>query len=152
MFGHIGTSAGESTLATIEMNLNMTLIDGLEAAAAEGLVIHDETYYTFAHDRIQEAAYGMIEDTEKSLYHKKFGLALISWSLATGDLSMLFAAVNQINRSGPSLWSNTLRVEVSKYNLMAGKRSMEFSDFSTAFHYFDEGMTYLPKHHWRGAS
>jgi predicted ATPase len=147
-----GAAVDKSTLAIIETKLNMTRIDALEAAAAEGLVKNDGTFYTFAHDRIQEAAYGMIEDTEKPLYHKKFGLALIALSLETGNLAMLFVSVNQINLSGPSLWSTEERVEVSKYNLIAGKRSMELSDFSTAFRYFDEGMTYLPKHPLRGVS
>jgi predicted ATPase len=47
------------------------------------------------------------------------------------------------------MWSNVERVEVAKYNLLAGKKSMSMSGFSVAFDYFDHGMTFLPKDHWR---
>ncbi|KAL3787950.1 hypothetical protein ACHAWO_001099 [Cyclotella atomus] len=137
-----GAAVDKSTLATIETSLNMTLMNAFEAAAAKQLVKNDDTFYTFAHDRIQEAAYGMIEDTEKPLYQKNSSWHLLRCPLETDNLAMLFVS-----------WAKFVvccrACRSFKYNLIAGKRSMELSDFSTAFRYFDEGMTYLPKHPWR---
>lgn len=39
--------------------------------------------------------------------------------------------------------------EIAAYNLIAGKRAMEMSDFSSAFSFFDHGMTFLRKKHWQ---
>lgn len=39
--------------------------------------------------------------------------------------------------------------QIANYNLLAGKKAMEMSDFSSAFSFFDHGMTFLRKQHWR---
>lgn len=145
-----GASADIETLSIIERSLNTTVIGPLEIAAAEGLVFkQDECSFRFTHDRLQEAAYGMIVEIEKALHHKQYGLALIAPSLTNKNIAMLFTSVNQMNKSGPSLYTNTERVEVAEYNLLAGKNAMTLSDFSVAFSYFDEGISFLPKHHWK---
>jgi predicted ATPase len=83
-----GAAVDKSILATIETSLNMTLMNAFEAAAAKRLVKNDDTFYTFAHNRIQEAAYGMIEDTEKPLYQKKIPVGtycVVPWKPTTSQ-------------------------------------------------------------------
>lgn len=71
-------------------------------------------------------------------------------SLTVGDNTLLFTAVTQLNLGGPSAVQDTERYyQIARFNLTAGKRAMEMSDFSLAFSFFDHGMTFLRKKHWR---
>eukprot|EP00804_Cyclotella_cryptica_P016343 CCRYP_009906-RA/>CCRYP_009906-RA protein AED:0.32 eAED:0.10 QI:0/0/0/1/0.83/0.85/7/0/895 len=63
---------------------------------------------------------------------------------------MLFVAVGQINLGGPSAVSNyEQRLEIVHYNLAAGKLALDMSEFHSAFNFFDNGITFLKKTHWR---
>ncbi|KAL3799122.1 hypothetical protein HJC23_002250 [Cyclotella cryptica] len=145
-----GASADIEIIMILESSLSLKLVESLETAFAEGLVNKLDSTYHFCHDRIQEAAYGMMKEEDRCLHHTRYGLALVSPSLASGNVGMLFTAVNQINLGGPSAaMVVTQCVEVAKYNLIAGKKAMEMSDFSSAFSFFDYGMTFLRRNHWR---
>lgn len=145
-----GASADSEIIMILESSLSLKLVEPLETAFAEGLVSKLDSTYQFCHDRIQEAAYGMMNEEDRCLHHTSYGFALVGPSLASGNVGLLFTAVNQINLGGPSAaMVVTGCVEVAKYNLIAGKKAMEMSDFSSAFCFFDNGMTFLRKNHWR---
>lgn len=131
-----GASADNDILGTLESSLNLKLLDPLDAAVSEGLVnkvkysrsgaaLFDTTYH-FCHDRVQEAAYGMMKKEDRCLYHSSYGLALVEPALANGNVGMLFTAVNQINLGSPAaVVDDLLCSEIAKYNVIAGKKAME---------------------------
>jgi len=127
----------------------MSLINSLEKSVAEGLLDKANGSYSFCHDRLQEASYNMMRQEERCLFHFKYGVALISCSLGSQDDAMLFIATNQLNRGGPSAVEDKEQgILVANLNLTAGKKAMEMSDFSTAYSYFDHGISFLRKRHW----
>jgi predicted ATPase len=78
--------------------------------------------------------------------HMRFGLAICSHVLdRAGDSDdLFFAAVNQINRGGAtSLPDSKQKVMVAAWNLKAGRRSIELSDYSTALKLFEHGISFL---------
>lgn len=82
--------------------------------------------------------------------HMRYGHCLLMSSLNTVDNEMLFVAVNQINLGGLKAVSNADDlVTLAKYNLIAGKRSMDMSEFSSAYKFFSHGMAFLPCNHWQ---
>lgn len=67
-----------------------------------------------------------------------------------GDNNVLFTAVNQLNLGGTeAVADNSQNIVVATLNLKAGKKAMDMSDFTSAYSYFDHGITFLRKNHWK---
>lgn len=91
----------------------------------------------------------MMRPEECCLFHFKYGIALVSCYLESKDDGILFIATSQLNRGGPSAIDHQEQaVLVASLNLTAGNKAMEMSDFLSAYTYFDNGITFLPKKHW----
>ncbi|KAL7485069.1 hypothetical protein ACHAW6_010670, partial [Cyclotella cf. meneghiniana] len=136
-------------IEALESLLDLKLIEPLDVAAAEGLVIRMKGSFHFYHDRIQEACYALTEKRERDNNHLMFGLCLVNLSIDTGDVDMLFTAVNQINLGGPSAVMDKDKLAIiAKYNLMAGKKATEMLDYTSAYDYFYHGISFLPNNHW----
>ena len=107
--------------------------------------------FRFTHDRIQQAAYESIRYQERRAIHMKFGLALCYHTLNNGDEDeeLFFAAVNQINQGGPSAVLEPSQKHVlAELNLKAGRRSIDLSDYNTAFTLFQFGLSFLGENSW----
>lgn len=92
----------------------------------------------------------MIGNEDRCLHHLNYGLALINPALSSGDISLLFVAATQMNLGGPiAVQEKEQYAMIANYNLTAGKKAMDCSDFISGFAYFDNGMSFLRKNHWR---
>ncbi|KAL7483730.1 hypothetical protein ACHAW6_009383 [Cyclotella cf. meneghiniana] len=144
-----GASTKCEYIKALESQLGVKLIEPLNIAVNEGLVINLRGSFQFCHDCLQEASYALMEGQDRCRDHLRFGLCLVKLSLDTSDNDMLFTAVNQINFCGPSAVSDAqVRASMAKYNLTAGKSAMEMSDFSSAYSFFSFGIDFLPERHW----
>jgi predicted ATPase len=144
-----GASAKSVFIKALETQLNANVTGPLKIAAAEGLISYVKDSYNFAHDRIQEACYKMIQEHDRVCNHLTYGRCLAKLALETGNDDMFFCAVNQINLGGPSAISDREDYFImATYNLMAGKRAMAMSEFHTAYNLFDNGINFLRKNHW----
>jgi predicted ATPase len=144
-----GASADSAFIRTVDLEKNM--IDNLDIAVSEGLLDKIDDQYRFSHDRIQEAAYNMMDVRVRRTIHFNYGMSLAP--LASGEddesnLSLLTAA-NQLNLAGPeTVQDRSQHVIVATLNLRAGKKAVEMSDFRAAYSYFDYGISFLRKDHW----
>eukprot|EP00804_Cyclotella_cryptica_P021186 CCRYP_001485-RA/>CCRYP_001485-RA protein AED:0.02 eAED:0.02 QI:1/1/1/1/1/1/2/1352/1114 len=144
-----GASTDSEVIRALETNPELTLIEPLNVAVSEGLVYKLDGIYHFCHDKIQQAAYSMIEHV-RCFHHMMYGLSLMHLSLENADAGLLFTAVTQMNLGGPSAVQEKQQYSaIANYNLIAGKKAMEMSDFSLAFAFFDHGISFLRKHHWQ---
>eukprot|EP00956_Cyclotella_meneghiniana_P041945 scaffold245776_cov40-Cyclotella_meneghiniana.AAC.1 len=58
--------------------------------------------------------------------------------LKTENLSFLFTAATQLNNGGPKAVQNEEHYSmIARYNLIAGKKAVEMSEFNIAMYYFD---------------
>ncbi|KAL3798700.1 hypothetical protein HJC23_004451 [Cyclotella cryptica] len=144
-----GASTKCQYIAALESELNVELIEPLKVAAAEGLVINVKGSFHFCHDRIQEAAYSMIQNQDLRRCHLMYGRCLVKLSINKEDIDMLFTAVNQVNLGGRSAVLDKEEFAVmANYNLVAGKRAMEMSDYTSAYGFLFNGISFLPDNHW----
>jgi histidine kinase len=123
-------------IETLERALDRNLVDSLDVAVAEGLLDKKDDEYCFSHDRIQEAAYNMMNSLDRCQYHFTYGMALAP--LADGeedfDSLVLFTAATQLNFAGPgAVQDESQNAIVANLNLRAGKKAMEMSDFLAAY-------------------
>ena len=113
--------------------------------------IAGSTKFRFSHDKIQQAAYELMPEQQRRENHMRFGLALCTQSLdnIAQDEELFFAAVNQINLGGPTaVQEPSQRKVIAELNLKAGRRSIELSDYNTAFTLFEYGISFLGDNHW----
>ena len=135
----------------------LTLVHGLseeeihaalwEAVRME-LIVRQDGGYAFVHDRVQEAAYGLIPDGERPAIHLRIGRMLAAQTPAEKLEDSIFEIVNQLNRGAGLIASPEERERVSRLNLMAGERAKTSTAYVSALAYFSVGRTLLPEDAW----
>eukprot|EP00804_Cyclotella_cryptica_P031189 CCRYP_019406-RA/>CCRYP_019406-RA protein AED:0.07 eAED:0.07 QI:42/1/1/1/0.5/0.33/3/953/1070 len=144
-----GASVACEFIVILESKLKLKLVNPLDLAMSEGFICRRDEIYEFSHDRIQEAAYGMIQKDLRCHLHLHYGLRLVEVSLERENDAMLFTAVGQINLAGPSVVTDTMQAAaIAEHNLTAGKKAIALSDFSSAAGFFDSGVSFLTDNHW----
>jgi predicted ATPase len=144
-----GSSAKTEHIKALETQLNVNLTEPLEIATREGLVSNARGSYQFSHDRIQETCYAMISEKDRVHNHLMYGQCLAKLASETNNDDLMFISVNQLNLAGPGAvteWNDY--IAIAKYNLDAGKKATEMSDFSLAHKLFSSGIKFLPLQHW----
>ncbi|KAL7547548.1 hypothetical protein ACHAWF_010831 [Thalassiosira exigua] len=145
-----GSSSRISLVETLERQLGILLIGPLETAVEQGFLDKTDGSYCFCHDQLQEAAYNLMRVEDRCFFHYRYGVALASHSLQAQDDNMLFVAANQVNLGGPETIQDPKQAErMAQLNLEAGQRAMRMCDFSSAYSFFDNGINFLPKNHWK---
>ncbi|MCC6697501.1 MAG: AAA family ATPase, partial [Candidatus Hydrogenedentes bacterium] len=128
-------------------------------ALAEGLVElldRDDTWWQnasgsclrFAHDRVQEAAYTLIDEEDRAEMHLRIGrLLLLQATTAVGD-ARLFDAVEHMNIGRKLVHDPAECIQLAELNLKAAGRANATSAHGRAAHYLDVGLSLLPPAYW----
>jgi predicted ATPase/signal transduction histidine kinase/ActR/RegA family two-component response regulator len=135
----------------------LTLVHGLseeeihaalwEAVRME-LIVRQDGGYAFVHDRVQEAAYGLIPEGERPAIHLRIGRVLAAQTPSEKLEDSIFEIVNQLNRGAGLITSLEERERVSRLNLIAGERAKTSTAYASALAYFSVGRTLLPEDSW----
>ncbi|MEM9907886.1 MAG: serine/threonine-protein kinase PknK, partial [Cyanobacteria bacterium P01_D01_bin.44] len=118
---------------------------------SESLVsdVVEQICYRFVHDRIQEAAYGLLHSAQRDQTHWRIGnLLLQQW----GDLDLdetVFGIVNHLNRGKALVSNEPERYQLAELNWQAGCKAKGASAYETALKYFDAGLSLLPETAWQ---
>jgi len=111
--------------------------------------------YKFSHDRIQQAAYTLIEKHDKEEIHWKIGTLMLENTPEKKHEQIIFELVNQLNIGVEylpgSVSLKTLIYEKEKLanlNLTAGNRARKASAFEQAFKYLKKGISFLHEDRW----
>ena len=111
----------------------------------EQLLIQD---YKFRHDRIQQAAYALIDETKKAAVHLQIG-RLLWQQTAPEDLSeAIFAIVDHLNEGVELVAEQAERDEIARLNLMAGKKAKGATAYGAALNYLQKGQKNLSYDSW----
>ncbi len=144
----LGNIAEIGTLSVVfgqsEEEIHTALLD----AAREGLIVRLEDSYAFLHDRIQEAAYALIPESERAGEHLRIGRLLLSSLTEEGLSEHLFEIVNQLNRGAALLTDHDEKVNVAAINLRAGRKAKASAAYASAREYFAAGMALLDERDW----
>ncbi len=142
------------------------VLNALREAVSEGLVIplgdaykvlngqtpveaqSSEMEYCFAHDRVQQAAYSMIPDSERAALHRTFGLALLRNSYGSKLETRFFDIMNHLNLGIGSIESEQEKNELIQLNLMAGVKAGASAAYGPAVEYFRVALGLLPADSW----
>lgn len=145
----LGSRFDLETLSIIS-GLHITkLAKELEMAERMSLVqlINDgsRSSYKFQHDRIQQVAYTLVPEEERSELHWSIGLLFLDrMNLDQGEgTEALFEAVNHMNLAGEGNRQPEQRTRMAELNLRAGLKAKESTAYETALRYMRLATAYL---------
>ncbi len=113
----------------------------------ENLLIQN---YKFLHDRVQQAAYALIEDDRKKAVHLQIGRLLLG-NVSQQELpERIFEIVDHLNIAWELISDESERVELARLNLEAGRKAKASTAYAAALEqYFTRGIEMLPATAWQ---
>jgi PAS domain S-box-containing protein len=149
----LGTEFNLNTLAIISEKSPSELFDILHPSVEVGLIIPlselDEQLliqeYKFAHDRIRQGAYDLIESPEKPLTHLKIGRLLRDHTSSEELPEKIFKIVDHLNIGYQLISEKNERYTVAKLNLLAAQKAKTANAQSVALRYVKIGQELLGK-------
>ncbi|WP_364418750.1 ATP-binding sensor histidine kinase [Moorena sp. SIO3H5] len=109
---------------------------------------HSSPIYKFLHDRVQQAAYGLIDQDHKQQTHLKIGQLLLSNTSEQKREEKIFDIVNQLNIGAELITNPCERDQLAGLNLLAGKKAKSATAYKPALQYFNSGLKLLAADSW----
>ena len=104
--------------------------------------------YKFLHDRVQQAAYSLIDESQKQAIHLKIGRLFLANTPPEYRLERVFDLVDHLN-VGISLIDNEAeKLELAKLNLEAGRKAKDATAYVAAKEYLKAGLSLLNESWW----
>lgn len=129
------------------------LMEGLILPKSEAKLLDDDSsqlvieQLQFLHDRVQQAAYALIDDTEKKAVHLQIGRLLLK---NTGDVAEhIFDIVEQLNQSIELITEQAETLQMAQLNLMAGQKAKQANAYKAAINYLTIGRACLTHDSWQ---
>ncbi|MEG3931117.1 AAA family ATPase [Microcoleus sp. T3_B1] len=165
----IGSQFDLNTLVIVSEKSAGMMATALWKALQEGLVIpttkiykfftesdSDEVFkasanptYRFLHDRVQQAAYSLIPDSQKKATHLKIGQLLQQNSSKIELEEKLFDIVGHLNRGIELITQASEREALAQLNLEAGCKARNSTAYTAARVYLQTGIDLLTANCWQ---
>ena len=150
-FACLGNAVEIGSLTVALGRPEMDVHDHLRDAVRAGLLLHVADHYAFAHDRVQEAAYALIDEAQRAALHLEIGRALAAHTPLSMREDRAFEIVNQLNRGAALIQSQDEREQLAALNLVAGKRAKTATAYPAALRYLVAGEALLSPDGWERA-
>lgn len=146
----------KSTLETFQALLPI-LNDGFILPSSSLELSHEEIqssqllirHFVFSHDRVQQAAYALINAAQKQTMHLQIGRLLLNNTPEHELEDKVFDIIEHLNE-GIELLANTAeRFKVAELNLIAGKKAKMATAYAAANQYLSIGLALLPTSSWQ---
>jgi len=120
----------------------------LDLAVREGLLRHQDGTYRFLHDRVQQAAYTLLEPEARVATHLRIGRRLLAHTSPQVLPERVFTVVNQLNPSARLIEAPDERIATARLNLLAARRAKAASAYGAAVRYLQAGLALLAPDPW----
>lgn len=107
-----------------------------------------KSIYQFAHDRVRQVAYSLLEEGKKREAHLQIGRWLLLKSEEQPQAGLLFDTLNHLNLGAALITSPKERMQLAQRNLAAGIQAKATSAYAAAAEYFAAGMAMLTPTSW----
>ncbi|MBE9109776.1 AAA family ATPase [Nodosilinea sp. LEGE 07298] len=105
--------------------------------------------YKFLHDRVQQAAYSLIPESQRQETHLEIGQLLLRNSSAAERHENVFAIVNQLNYGAELLTAEAEIYQLAELNRIAGQKAKAAAAYDSALRYLRVGLDLLPATSWQ---
>ncbi len=121
----------------------------LSGAVNGGLLDSVEKGFRFSHDRVREAAYGLLDDEKKNKYHYAIGKSMLLSTKPEDIDESIFGIVQQLNSAVDIIINEKERLELAGLNLRAGLKAKSGTAYEAAGRYLLMGLSLLPPDAWK---
>lgn len=144
----MGSVAKIEMLAAVMDMTQSQLHKVLWESVRQELIERLEGAYRFVHDRISEAAYSLIAIDSRAETHLRIGRQLAFCTPAELRDDGVFDIVGQLNRGASLIFDQDEKVQLARYNLVAGQRAKTSTAYDLALKYFTMGAQLLDGECW----
>ncbi|MBG1265081.1 trifunctional serine/threonine-protein kinase/ATP-binding protein/sensor histidine kinase [Nostoc sp. WHI] len=109
----------------------------------------DSCSYKFLHDRVQQAAYSLIPESQKKATHLKIGQLLLKNTSPEVIEASIFDIINQLNEGIDIINEPAQKSNLAQLNLIAGKKAKASTAYRAAVKYFALGRQLLTEESWQ---
>ncbi|MBE9180174.1 PAS domain S-box protein [Oculatella sp. LEGE 06141] len=129
------------------------LLEAIQAGLIQPLSDLDEDLlvqkYKFLHDRVQQAAYALIDESCKQVVHLQIGRNLLEKTSPEQRFDRLFTIVDHLDQGTELVTAQPERTEIARLNLTAGQKAKTATAYEAAFKYFTTGLQLLDTESWQ---
>ncbi|NHC37347.1 PAS domain S-box protein [Scytonema millei] len=133
--------------------ISLDLLAAIQAGLIQPLSELDENLlvqeYKFSHDRVQQAAYALIDESQKQVVHLQIGRNLLEKTSAEQQSERLFEIVDHLNRGIELVSDRAKRTEIAFLNLIAGQKAKAAIAYSMAQNYLATAREWLAASSWQ---
>ncbi|BAY23374.1 serine/threonine protein kinase [Calothrix sp. NIES-2100] len=104
--------------------------------------------YKFLHDKVQQAAYSLIQEDAKKAVHLQIGRHLLQNTQQYELAENIFNIVNQLNEGMDLIGDQLEKNELARLNLHAGKKAKLSTAYESALKYLENGVKALSLNSW----
>lgn len=101
--------------------------------------------FHFLHDKVQQAAYQLMDQEERKSTHYKIGLFLLKKYKEEQLEDHIFEVMAQLNHAADLIVEPKERQEYARMNLIAAEKAMRTVAYATALDFIKVGIAFLPK-------
>ncbi len=105
--------------------------------------------YQFLHDRIQQAAYSLIPQSEKGVVHQTIGQLLLKTGSEEECHERIFEIANHLNQGIHLITDPLEQQELAEINLRAGRKAKAATAYQAALNYLELSIDLLSEHCWQ---
>jgi predicted ATPase/transcriptional regulator with GAF, ATPase, and Fis domain len=154
----IGNRFDLGTLAAVGQRTEEATATDLAEALAEGLVLPDRTDsqgagegtgFVFLHDRVQQAAYGLIDEERKPVVHLAIGRLLLECWPDEVPHDLLFDLLHHLDLGRFLVTDAAERLRLARLNLAAARRAKTSTAYGAAAAYASAGLDLLGDGAWQ---
>lgn len=155
----IGSSFDARLISTIKEMPLSSLISWLMEAIREGLILPSDNFiegeeegssktFRFLHDKVQQAAYLLMNEDKRKLTHYKIGLILLKKYSSEELEDNIFEVMSQLNHAQGLITEKNERIQYAGMNLIAAEKAMRTVAWGTAIEFLTDGLAFLPENKW----
>ncbi|MFW6272122.1 MAG: ATP-binding protein, partial [Desulfosalsimonas sp.] len=137
------------TLCELSQKPINSIVGIMESLVTEELFTRKGSFYTFSHDRIQEAAYSLLSADESKYNHYHIGSLELANTPEEELFYKIFYIVDQLNEGRDLIGSEEEGRRLAELNLLAGRKAKRSTAFDAAVNYFHTGVGLLPLDSWK---
>jgi predicted ATPase/class 3 adenylate cyclase len=107
--------------------------------------------YAFVHDRVQQAAYGVLDAAMRAAAHLRIGRSLLARTPPEQRDERIFEIAHHLDAARHLIVDGVERREVAELNLAAGRRAAASAAYGPAAEYLAAGLSLLGENAWNDA-
>jgi PAS domain S-box-containing protein len=144
----LGNVAPTASLALVHGTTEEAMHAALWEAVRAGIIFREDSGYKVLHDRIQQAAYSLIPESQRAEVHLRIGRRLLAGMTADDLAEHLFDVANQLNRGAALLVERDEKAQVAAMDLRAARKAKASAAYASANVYLAAAMGLLDETYW----